>query len=172
MSQALTQNLRDEIQFHLACDDNTAFIHKVIHVIIQQINHMRKKHLHFSDVTSTLDTIDRLRILSEYHAQKLLCFLSQRLIVYQNDMIWFLYNEFDIVISQSMISRLLKQARYSKKIAQRVAAERNEKLRSEWKQRLMSWISNQLVFLDESVACERTDRLNFLLYLVMLMLAR
>ncbi len=134
---------------------------------------MHKKHLHFSDVTSALDTIDRSKVLSEYHAQKLLDFLSQRLIIYQNDMIWFLYDEFDIVISQSMISRMLKQARYSRKIAQRVAAERDEKLRSEWKQRLMNWTSDQLVFLNESVACERTDKLNFLLYfLVMLMLVR
>ena len=78
---------------------------------------MRKKHLHFSDVTSALDTIDRSKILSEYHAQKLLDFLSQWFIVYQNDMIWFLYDEFDIVISQSMISRVLKQAKYSRKIA-------------------------------------------------------
>ncbi len=173
MPQALIQNLRDEIQFHLARDDSTTFIHKVTHVTRQQINRIRKKHLHFSDVTSALDTIDRSKILSEYHAQKLLDFLSQRLIIYQNDMIWFLYDEFDIVISQSTISRMLKQARYSRKIAQRVAAERDEKLCSEWKRRLMSWTSDQLVFLDESVACERTDRLNFLLYfLIMLMLAR
>ncbi len=87
MLQAFTQNLRDEIQFHLACDDSTTFIHKVTHVIRQQINRMRKKHLHFSDVTFTFDTIDRSRLLSEYHAQKLLDFLSQQLIVYQNDII-------------------------------------------------------------------------------------
>ncbi len=173
MPQTLTQDLRDEIQFHLARGDSTTFIHKVTHVTRQQINRMRKKHLHFSDVTSALDTIDRSKVLSEYHAQKFLDFLSQRLIVYQNDMIWFLYDEFDIVISQSTISRMLKQARYSRKIAQRVTAERDEKLCSEWKRWLMSWTSDQLVFLDESVACERTDRLNFLLYfLVMLMLAR
>ncbi len=164
MPQALTQDLRDEIQFHLARGDSTTFIHKVTHVTRQQINRMRKKHLHFSDVTSTFDTIDRSRLLSEYHAQELLDFLSQRFIAYQNDMIWFLYDEFDIVVSQSTISRLLKEARYSRKIAQRVAAERDEKLRSEWEQRLMSWTSDQLVFLDESAACERTDRLNFLFF--------
>jgi len=77
MLQAFIQNLKDEIQFHLACDDSTTFIQKVTHVIRQQINRMRKKHLHFSDVMSALDTIDRLKILSEYHAQKLLDFLSQ-----------------------------------------------------------------------------------------------
>ncbi len=164
MPQALIQNLRDEIQFHLARDDSTTFIHKVTHVIRQQINRMCKKHLHFSDVTSALDTIDRSKILSEYHAQKLLDFLSQQLIIYLNDMIWFLYDEFDIVISQSMISRLLKQARYSRKIAQRIVAKCDEKLCSEWEQRLMNWTSDQLVFLDESIACEWTDRLNFLLF--------
>ncbi len=121
---------------------------------------------------SALDTIDRSKILNEYHAQKLLDFLNQRLIIYQNDIIWFLYDEFDIVISQSMISRVLKQAKYSRKIAQRITAERDEKLCNEWERQLMSWTSDQLVFLDESATCEQTDRLNFLFYfLVMLMLA-
>ncbi len=121
---------------------------------------------------SALDTIDRSKILSEYHAQKLLDFLSQRLIIYQNDMIWFLYNKFNIIISQSTISKVLKQAKYSRKIAQRVAAERDEKLCSKWEWWFMSWTSDQLVFLDESVACEQTDKFNFLLYfLIMLILA-
>ena len=87
MFQAFIQNLRDEIQFYLARDDSITFIHKVTYVIRQQINHMRKKHLHFSDVMSALDTIDKSKILSDYHAQKLLNFLSQRFIIYQNDMI-------------------------------------------------------------------------------------
>ena len=100
------------------------------------------------------DTIDKSRLLSKYHAQKLLDFLSQRLIIYQNDMIWFLYNEFNIVVSQSMISRLLKEARYSRKITQKIAAECDEKLCSEWEWQFMSWTSDQLVFLDESAACE------------------
>ncbi len=164
MPQALIQNLRDEIQFHLARDDSTTFIHKVTHVIRQQINRMRKKHLHFSDVTFTFDTIDRSRLLSEYHAQKLLDFLSQRFIIYQNDMIWFLYDEFDIVISQSTISKLLKEAKYSRKIIQRIIAEHDKKFCNEWKQQLMNWTSDQLIFLDESVACEWINRFNFLLF--------
>ncbi len=95
---------------------------------------------------SALDTIDRSKILSEYHAQKLLDFLNQQFIIYQNDMIWFLYDEFDIVISQSMISKMLKQVKYSRKIIQRIIAECNEKLCSEWKQWFMNWTSDQLVF--------------------------
>ncbi len=43
---------------------------------------------------SALDMIDRSKILNEYHAQKFLDFLNQWFIVYQNDMIWFLYDEF------------------------------------------------------------------------------
>ncbi len=125
---------------------------------------MRKKHLHFSDVTSAFDTIDRSRLLNEYHVQKLLDFLNQHFIIYQNDMIWFLYNEFNIVISQSMINKLLKEAKYSRKIIQKVVAERNEKLCNEWKQWFMSWTSDQLVFLNENVTCEWTDKLNFLLF--------
>ncbi len=77
MLQALTQNLRDEIQFYLACDDSTTFIHKVTHVIRQQINCMCKKHFYFSNVMSALDMIDRSKILNEYHAQKFLDFLNQ-----------------------------------------------------------------------------------------------
>ncbi len=47
MFQAFTQNLRDEIQFYLARDDSTTFIHKVTHVIKQQINYMCKKTFSF-----------------------------------------------------------------------------------------------------------------------------
>ncbi len=99
--------------------------------------------------------------------KKLLNFLSQWFIIYQNDMIWFLYNEFDIIVSQSMISRLLKEARYSRKIIQRITAEHDKKLHNEWKWWFMSWTSDQLVFLDESVACKWTDKFNFLFFFIL-----
>lgn len=76
MSQTFTQNFKDKIQFHLACNNNTTFIHKVTYVIRQQINHMYKKHLYFSNVMFALNIIDRLKVLNEYHAQKFLDFLN------------------------------------------------------------------------------------------------
>jgi transposase len=39
----------------------------------------------------------------------------------------------------------------------RQTAQRNQPLRNDWMQRLSEWIAEQLIFLDESVACERTD---------------
>ena len=123
-----------------------------------------KKHFHFNNVTSAFNTIDRLKLLSEYHVQKLLNFLSQWFIIYQNNMIWFLYNKFDIIINQSMISRLLKEVKYSRKIIQKVIAEHDEKLCSKWKWWFMSWTSDQLIFLDESIVYEWTDKFNFLLF--------
>ncbi len=38
----------------------------------------------------------------------------------------------------------------------RQAAQRNQSLRNGWMQRLGGWTAEQLIFLDESAACERT----------------
>jgi len=45
--------------------------------------------------------------LSDYHAEQLIEYLHQRFTVYQDEMIWFLFDEFSIVIDQSTVLRLL-----------------------------------------------------------------
>jgi len=71
-------------------------------------------------------------------------------------MVVFLWDEFGLSTSESTVSRVLKHLRISRKVLQRQAAERSKELREHWAVRLTEWTPNQLVFIDESAANERT----------------
>lgn len=75
--------------------------------------------------------------------------------MYIDEMVWFLWDEFDCMVSERSVRRWLEQQRFSKKLIQRRAKERNQALRDYWYSRLAKWEPHQLVFLDESTANER-----------------
>lgn len=68
----------------------------------------------------------------------------------------FLWDEFALIVSSTTVFRVLQQARWSRKVVQRRAAERSEPLRRQWMARQLDFDADQLVFLDESAAHERT----------------
>ena len=69
---------------------------------------------------------------------------------------WFLWDEFDIWMSEYTISRWLKKEDIRKKRIRFLAAERNQFLRDDWIRRLAQWKHYQMIFIDESAANERT----------------
>ena len=69
---------------------------------------------------------------------------------------WFLLEELDIIVSQPTISRVLRQRRWSRKIAQRIGINRNNELRAQWHADLLRVTAEQLVFIDESMFNEST----------------
>ena len=69
---------------------------------------------------------------------------------------WFLWDEFDIRMSEYTISRWLKKEDIRKKRIRFLAAERNQFLRDDWIRRLAQWKHYQMIFIDESAANERT----------------
>jgi Winged helix-turn helix len=62
----------------------------------------------------------------------------------------FLYDEFDVLVTTSSISRALALAGWSKKAARRVAKERNADLRDFYLYNLLVFRSYHLVYIDES----------------------
>lgn len=68
----------------------------------------------------------------------------------------FLYDEFDLQVSITTIHRTLEKAHWSRKAVKAHAAERSTPLRNAWIGIQKSWTADQLVFLDESAANERT----------------
>ena len=75
--------------------------------------------------------------------------------MYIEEMVWFLWDEFDRMVSERSVRRWLAEQKYSKKLIQRRAKERNQALRDFWYLRLVEWKPDQLVFLDKSAANER-----------------
>ena len=68
--------------------------------------------------------------------------------LYQDEMVIFLYNEFDVLVITPSISRALASAGWSKKTARRVAKERNADLRDFYLHNLSAFRSYHLVSLD------------------------
>jgi transposase len=96
-------------------------------------------------------------ILSDLYTQELLGFLAERPSAYLDEMAYFLMDEFDLVVSLPTIHRALKRSRWSRKVQRKIAAQRNAQLRSHWLLSVLpKYRPEQLIFLDESAACERT----------------
>ena len=71
---------------------------------------------------------------------------------YLEELVLFLWDDYDIHTTKATISRTLKRLRVSRKVLQREAAQRSEVLRDQWIVRLSGWTADQLVFIDESAA--------------------
>ena len=70
-------------------------------------------------------------------------------------MIEFLLSEFGISVTQSTVSRLLKNLNQTHKRVKRIYSERDDELRAHFRAKMYKYKVNQLVFIDESVANER-----------------
>jgi len=88
--------------------------------------------------------------------QRLLDFVEDEPTAYLDEMQQFLYDEYELEVSISTISRVLKNAKWSRKAVRARAAERSEPLRRAWQGTQKQYNSDQLVFLDESASNERT----------------
>ena len=131
MSLSLFSAMQSCIHVHFNHSNFTVFIFKVIEVNVIQIRKMRRSYIIINIITASLD--ERSFKLSDYHAEQLIEYLHQRLTVYQDEMIWFLFNEFSIVIDQSIVFKLLVTWKWSKKLIKHMTVQRNEILREKWK---------------------------------------
>jgi hypothetical protein len=87
-----------------------------------------------------------LKVLREY--------LLEKPELYLEEMAVFLWDEFDVFVSPSSISRALRSIYWSKKTAHRVAKERNPDLRDLYLHNLSAFRSYHLVYVDES-GCDK-----------------
>ncbi len=119
---------------------------------------MRFNWTHFDEIIAFVLTIKhRSRKLNQFHEIELLRYLKQRSHAYLNEMCWFVWNEFEISVNDSIVNKALKRLSWNRKKMMRQTAQRNQQLRNDWMQRLSEWIAEQLIFLNESAACERID---------------
>ena len=137
--------------------DSNKFIEEATRLSGRQIRRIRSNWEHYGEVVRPRISIGhRPRALSQYHYKQLLVYLEQRPTAYLDEMCWFLFDEFDISVSESTVCRALQRLSWTRKKAKRIAAQQCQTLRDDWMFRLGGWTADQLVFLDESAACERT----------------
>jgi transposase len=74
--------------------------------------------------------------------------------MYQDEMVVFLYDEFDALVNVSAVSRALKSIGWTKKASRQIAKERNKDLRDYYLYNLCAYQSYHLVYVDES-GCDK-----------------
>ena len=98
--------------------------------------------------------------LNDQHTAELLIYLEQRPSAYLDEMAYFLFDEYELLVDEATVYRALKRLGWSRKVNRKVAAQRNIHLRSRWLMtKLPQYRADQLIFLDESAACERIGEL-------------
>ena len=98
-------------------------------------------------------------VLNNLYTQELLGFLAERPSAYLDEMAYFLVDEYGLTVSPITVYRALKRSKWSRKVQRKIAAQRNAQLRSHWMMSVLpKYRPEQLIFLDESAACERTGR--------------
>jgi hypothetical protein len=158
MSSSLSDILRETITLRFVRKNSNQIIVTTAEISLRQMQRMRFNWTHFDEMTAPVLTIEhRSRKLSQFHEIELLRYLKQRPHAYLNEMCWFVWDEFEISVNDSTVSRALKRLSWNRKKMMRQTAQRNQQLRNDWMQRLSEWIAEQLIFLNESAACERTD---------------
>ena len=104
-------------------------------------------------------------LLDDWYVNELHVYLQQRPTAYLDELVFFLWDEFELDVSESTVYRALKRSRWSRKVQRKMAAQRNIALRTHWQVTVLpQYRADQLVFLDESAACERTGGLIYLPY--------
>jgi transposase len=74
--------------------------------------------------------------------------------MYQDEMLVFLWDEFDILVNASAVSRALASIGWSKKVTRQIAKEQNADLRDYYLHNLSAFQSHHLVYVDES-GCDK-----------------
>ena len=72
-------------------------------------------------------------------------------------MVYWLWNERGVLIDRSTVSRILKRNKWSKKELQRLSRGRSESLRQDYRDDMLCFMADDILFLDESIFNEKTS---------------
>ena len=86
----------------------------------------------------------------------MLDYLDCKPTAYADEIQWLIFDEFNIVISDTSIYELFQRRGYTRKVVKHRAKERNKVLRDLWKTRSMNWPAAKVVCIDESASNECT----------------
>lgn len=73
-----------------------------------------------------------------------------------NELQYYILSTYQLWVSESTISYTIKEVAFTRKVKQRIAAQRNEIKHGRWYMNLKRWSPKMLVFVDESAANKRT----------------
>jgi len=121
----------------------------------RSIKRIRSNIRCFGTTRVPLNGAGRRRSVTPLMLQALKEHLLEKPGLYLDEMVLFLWDEFQVVVTAMSISRALKSINWSKKVARSVARQRNADLRDLYLHNLSDFHSHQLVYVDESGCDQR-----------------
>ncbi|KAI9859032.1 MAG: hypothetical protein M1813_007160 [Trichoglossum hirsutum] len=74
----------------------------------------------------------------------------------QDEIVFWLWCERNVLVSQSMVSRMLKRRKWNQKELRWISLSRSRDLRQGWREEMRQYAAEDLVFFDESIFNEKT----------------
>lgn len=96
--------------------------------------------------------------LDNLYVEQIQLYYKARPMAYLDEVCWWLYDEYDVQVCEATVWNALKKLNMSRKKTARVARERNHETRAMFYNRMGGYRKEELVFLDESAANERTGK--------------
>jgi len=98
----------------------------------------------------------RPRALAKSQVDWLVDYLNDKPTAYFDELALTIYDEFGIDVHPSTVGLVLKRRNWTRKAVKERALQQSAVLRAIWIAKMANWQPEQLVFVDESAACERT----------------
>lgn len=144
MAPNLTDSQHDQIRDMIKCGCKNAAIADAVRCNVRSVKRIRSKLRCFGTTRAPPNGVGRRRIITPPMLKVLLDHLLEKPDLYQDEMAIYLYDEFEVLVTTSNISRALAPA------ARHIARERNADLRDYYLHKLSAFRSYHLVYVDES----------------------
>jgi transposase len=132
-------------------------ISKECHVAVRTVYRIQSNLLrHGSIRPPQFRQLGRARKLSSADEEALLHYLLREGWQQQQEMVWWLYHERDVLVNCSTVSRMLKRRGWSRKELRRISQARSKDLRQSYLDDIRQFAAEDLVFIDESIFNEKT----------------
>jgi transposase len=147
LAQSQRSQLHDMIRSASLSDRDVA---NVVNCSTRTVRSARANHRIFGSVSAPKNVHGRCSSIPSHVLTALLDHLLTKPDLYLDEMVDFVWDQYELVISVASVRRSLKAYNWSKKKNQRVARERDPELRDACLYELSEYKSFQLVFVDES----------------------
>jgi transposase len=148
----------ERVELLLKCGVPPKEISETTGLSISQIYRKKGKLKAFGTVNpAPLSVRGRPRLLTREHEEAIEDFMDEYPQAYLDEVIAFLWDEFDIEVSHNTVDRVLHRIQLTYKKAEHVSSAQEVELRIRWRVKLCDYTAEQMVFLDETACSGRTQ---------------
>ena len=155
---SLSSIIRDKIVRLLLLHWRSNAIAQHVHCFERIVYYIQKNiFIYESSLRSRSRLSKSTRFLHKIVENSLIVYLKKQSWTLQKEIMWFLWEKWEIFVHRFTIFKTLKRLRWFDKIARRIDSRQNEKLRMLWVTKLLNVTIEQLIYIDESMFNETTS---------------